>query len=282
MASFGENIFLCLIVSIFVTSGLIIFILSVSISVKTSQKTVDSNDKHPIGNLGEDAVLSCNYLTSTTQMVLASRVSITWEKEGLSEVVYQYDKGTVQLTGQSPRFKDRTQLFLDAIGKGNASLLVRTVRLSDEGVYYCSVSAPSGTGTAVVNFRVAAYSAPTFQLTNSTLTASALKWFPKPSVSWLDANGNIVNTSDTEFFSNSIGINQLMSSLQPIKRFEIYTCIIQNQLVKAVSTATVTDNSISSRTFFSFTTSAASPILQIRWHFLASTASFSVFVYQLT
>lgn len=116
---------------------------------------MDSNNKWPIGNLGEDVILSCKFKTSTNSGELTSQVSITWKKKGLSEVVYSYNKGAVQLTEQNPQFKDRTQLFSDAIGGGNASMLLRNVKMKDEGVYYCSVNAPSGSGTDSVNLRVA-------------------------------------------------------------------------------------------------------------------------------
>uniref|UniRef100_A0A3P8ZJV7 Ig-like domain-containing protein n=2 Tax=Esox lucius TaxID=8010 RepID=A0A3P8ZJV7_ESOLU len=263
MASLGQIIFWCLMVSIFVTAGLLVFILSVSFSVKgsqVSQDIVDSSDKWPIGNLGEDVILSCRFRTSTSDMELTSRVSIIWNMEGRSEVVYEYDKGTVQLTGQDPRFKKRTLLFSDAIGSGNASLLLRNVNLRDSGVYQCSVTAPRGSGTAIVNLRVAAYSAPTLELMNTTLTAVAARWFPKPNVTWLNANDTVLNKSITSFFNDSIGINKLISSLQ-VTQLGNYTCIIQNQLVKAVSLATITDNETSSRTSFSFVAAVAPRVL---------------------
>ncbi|XP_042162938.1 V-set domain-containing T-cell activation inhibitor 1 isoform X3 [Oncorhynchus tshawytscha] len=158
MASLGQIIFWGMIVMIFVAAGLIILILSVSFAVQGlggSQGTVDSNNKWPIGNLGEDVILSCKFKTSTNSGESTSQVSITWKKKGLSEVVYRYNKGAVQLTEQNPQFKDRTQLFSDAIGGGNASMLLRNVKMKDEGVYYCSVNAPSGSGTDSVNLRVA-------------------------------------------------------------------------------------------------------------------------------
>ncbi|CAB1347304.1 unnamed protein product [Coregonus sp. 'balchen'] len=239
------------------------------------------NNKWPIGNLGEDVILSCKFKTSTKSGELTSQVSITWKK-GLSEVVYNYDKGAVQLTDQNPQFKDRTQLFSDAIGGGNASLLLRNVKVKDEGVYYCSVNAPSGSGTASVNLRAAAFSAPKLKSVNTTLTAEAERWFPKPNVIWLDVNDNVLNESETSFFNNSAGITRFISSLQQITLYDSYTCIIQNHLVKAVSQATVKDTEISAMTFFSFPTAAAPPILQPQWHFQAATASVFLWIYQLT
>uniref|UniRef100_A0A8C7PT92 V-set domain containing T cell activation inhibitor 1 n=1 Tax=Oncorhynchus mykiss TaxID=8022 RepID=A0A8C7PT92_ONCMY len=229
--SFTPISFCSLIVSIFVTAGLIILILSVSFS--------GTIDKWPIGYLGEDVILSCKFKTSTNSRESTSQVSITWTKEGLSEVVYKYDKGAVQLTEQNPQFKNRTLLFSDAIGGGNASLLLRDIKVGDNGVYYCSVSTPSCSGNASVNLRAAAFSAPKFKRVNSTLTAEAERWFPKPNITWLDVNDNVLNESETSFFNNSAGITRFISSLQPIKLYGSYTCIIQNPLVKAISQATI-------------------------------------------
>ncbi|XP_021435665.1 V-set domain-containing T-cell activation inhibitor 1 [Oncorhynchus mykiss] len=285
MASLGQIIFWGMIVMIFVAAGLIILILSVSFAVQGlggSQATVDSNNKWPIGNLGEDVILSCKFKTSTNSRELTSQVSITWKKKGLSEVVYSYNKGAVQLTEQNPQFKDRTQLFSDAIGGGNASMLLRNVKMKDEGVYYCSVNAPSGSGTDSVNLRVAAFSAPKFKWVNTTLMAEGERWFPKPDVLWLDVNDNVLNESETSFFNNSAGITRFISSLQQITLNDSYTCIIQNHLVKAVSRATVKDIEISTRTFFSFSTAAAPPILLPQRHVLAATTSFFFWIYQLT
>ncbi|XP_041699350.1 V-set domain-containing T-cell activation inhibitor 1-like [Coregonus clupeaformis] len=242
MASLGQIIFWGLIVSIFVTAGLIILILSVSFSgqgLGGCKGTVDSIDKWPIGNLGEDVILSCKFKTSNNSRESTSQVSITWTKEGLSEVVYKYDKGAVQLTEQNPQFKNRTLLFSDAIVGGNASLLLRDVKVGDKGVYYCSVSTASCSGTASVHLRAAAFSDPKFKRVNSTLTAEAERWFPKPNVTWLDVNDNVLSKSETSFFNNSAGITRFISSLQPIELYDSYTCIIQNPLVKAVSQATV-------------------------------------------
>ncbi|XP_024264816.1 V-set domain-containing T-cell activation inhibitor 1 [Oncorhynchus tshawytscha] len=285
MASFGQIILWGLIVSIFVTAGLIILILSVSFSgqgLGGSKGTVDSIDKWPIGYLGEDVILSCKFKTSTNSRESTSQVSITWTKEGLSEVVYKYDKGAVQLAEQNPQFKNRTLLFSDAIGGGNASLFLRDVKVGDNGVYYCSVNTPSCSGTASVNLRAAAFSAPKFKRVNTTLTAEAERWFPKPNITWLDVNDNVLNESETSFFNNSAGITRFISSLQPIKLYGSYTCIIQNPLVKAISQATIKDTEISAKTFFSFNTSAAPPILLPQWHVLAATASVFLWIYQLT
>ncbi|KAI2660565.1 V-set domain-containing T-cell activation inhibitor 1 [Labeo rohita] len=250
MASIGQIIFGSMIFLIVVISGLIILILAIAFSV--SQGIVVSRSPSTVGNLAEDVVLDCRFL-SNSDNVQFSDVSITWLKDSLSGVVYEYKKKTPQLQSQNTQFKNRAELFSNALSMGNASLLLRNVKLEDEGVYRCSVSAPKVSGTASVNLRVAAFSAPTYTLrSNRSLFAQAHKWFPKPVVRWLSQSGELLKSS-TQFTNNSAGIIQVASVLEDgVKDEDTYTCLIQNSLVEAISEATVTANRVTERTYFVF------------------------------
>uniref|UniRef100_A0A8C1TQ69 V-set domain containing T cell activation inhibitor 1 n=1 Tax=Cyprinus carpio TaxID=7962 RepID=A0A8C1TQ69_CYPCA len=260
MASIGQIIFGSMIFLIVVISGLIIFILAIAFSV--SQGIVESRSPSTVGNLAEDVVLDCGFLSNSGNEQF-SDVSITWLKDALSGVVYEYKNKAAQLQGQNTQFQNRAQLFSDAISMGNASLLLRNVKLEDEGVYCCSVNAPKVSGTTSVNLRVAAFSAPTFtQRSDGSLFAQANKWFPQPEVSWLSQSGQLLNSS-TQFIKNTAGIMRVASVLEDtVKENDTYTCLIQNSLVKAISEATVSANvtnfqqNVTERTYFIF--SAAS------------------------
>ncbi|KAK2905156.1 hypothetical protein Q8A67_006955 [Cirrhinus molitorella] len=238
MASIGQIIFGSMVFLIVVISGLIILILAIAFSV--SQGIVNSRSPSTVGNLAEDVVLDCRFLSNSGNEQF-SDVSITWLKDSLSGVVYEYKKKEAQLQGQNTQFKNRAELFSNAISMGNASLLLRNVKLEDEGVYRCSVSAPKVSGTTSVNLRVAAFSAPTFtRQSNGTLFAQAHKWFPQPEVRWLNQTGQLLNSS-TKFTNNPAGTLQVASVLKvPVKDEDNYTCIIQNSLVTAISEANVT------------------------------------------
>lgn len=111
-----------------------------------------TNTPFPVGNLGQDVILDCKFQAKSSQA--HSGVSITWQKDGLSGVVYQYQNNAGHLQDQNPQFKNRVKLFPDEIPAGNASLLMRTVRMEDEGVYTCSVTANGVSGTASIHLRV--------------------------------------------------------------------------------------------------------------------------------
>lgn len=105
-----------------------------------------------MGNLGQDVILDCKFQTKTSQVF--SDVSITWQKKGLTGVVYQYQNNEDHLQEQNPQFKNKVTLFPDDIAKGNASLFMKSVSLEDEGVYSCSVTASGVTGTVSIDLRV--------------------------------------------------------------------------------------------------------------------------------
>ncbi|KAL7865739.1 hypothetical protein SRHO_G00109860 [Serrasalmus rhombeus] len=206
-------------------------------SFGASQGTVETSAPFPVGNLREDVVLECKFLTkSGTDR--SSDVFITWEKEGLTGLVYQYRNNAAQLQDQNTQFKDRAQLFTDAIAGGNASLLLRSVKMTDDGVYYCNVGAPGVWGRVRIDLRVSVYSAPTITKSNSGLRAEAPRWQATPNVTWVDQNGKQLNSS-TQFNSSSTGIVQVVSNLPgPLTAAEIYTCFIENFLIKSVSEVT--------------------------------------------
>lgn len=271
MASFGQIIFGTMVVLIIVFAGLIILILTIGFSA--SQGTVESSSPSIVGNLGQDEVIDCRFNTESSSG-LTEDVSISWLKDGLSGVVYEYKNKAAQLQMQNTQFKDRAHLFPDVISTGNASLLLRSVKLEDDGVYRCSVSAGKLSGTTSINLRVAGFTAPTFtQQTNTSLTAEAQRWFPQPEVTWLSQSGELLNSS-SQFSNNSAGITLVVSVLEfPVKVHDTYTCIIENSLVKAVSEATVTGNEVTGKTYFIFN-AASTTVLSLQLLFVVILINF--------
>lgn len=107
----------------------------------------------PVANLGWDHLLSCQIVD--TKETTYTKVSVTWEKTGMQGFVYRYLYGGPYLKDQNPQFQERTQLFPDALLRGNASLLLRSVRAEDGGVYTCTVDSPTGGGKVNIQLRTA-------------------------------------------------------------------------------------------------------------------------------
>ncbi|XP_059199364.1 V-set domain-containing T-cell activation inhibitor 1 [Centropristis striata] len=255
MATLGQIIFYSMIALIVLFAAAIILILSLSLSGSKSEVT--SSNAFPIANLGEDKLLSCLLNTATLSTRLQD-VSVTWWKEDLSGLVYKYQNGVPDLADQNSQFKGRTQLFPDSLGAGNASLMLRSVRSSDEGQYTCSISSSDGGGTVNIHLRTAAFTAPAFKFSNGVLAAEASRWFPKPSVTWSNFYGEVL-TGNTSFTAISGGIYSVVSTLLSVNVSDTYNCRIENDFVSAVSRAIPTGSGVSGSTYFMF--SAASSLL---------------------
>ncbi|XP_054643883.1 V-set domain-containing T-cell activation inhibitor 1 [Dunckerocampus dactyliophorus] len=253
MASLGQIIFYTMITLIIVFLSLIILILALTFSGSLS--VVQSLNRLPVANLGQDHVLSC-FLPTDGEQSTFKRVSVTWEKTSLSGVVFRYEDGAESNGDQDSQYSGRAELFTDAVVKGNASLLLRGVRRADEGEYTCGVSYSDGSGEVSIRLRTAAFTAPTFAFSDGALTAEASRWFPKPNVTWLDVDGNVLR-GNTDFQEKSAGMFRVVSTLQPVNDSGTYTCRIHNRLVTAHADATVTGSDISGKTRFTYDAASA-------------------------
>ncbi|XP_077436642.1 V-set domain-containing T-cell activation inhibitor 1 [Vanacampus margaritifer] len=256
MASLGQIIFYIMITLIVVFSAFIILILSLTLSGKLSM--VQSLNRLPVANLGKDHMLSC-FLPPDSEQITLQEVSVTWRKESLTGLVYRYEDGAESNGEQDSQYAGRVEIFSDVVVKGNASLLLRKVRRSDAGKYTCSLSHSGGSGKVNIILRTAAFTAPTFTLSDGVLTAEASRWFPKPNVTWLNADDNVLRGS-TDLQRSSAGIFRVVSTLQSVNLSDTYTCRIENELVVAHSDATVTtDIDVTKETYFTY--NAASDLL---------------------
>lgn len=115
--------------------------------------TVVTQNLFPVANLGQDELLSCQMVDDTETTF--TKVSVIWEKTGIQGFVYRYWYGAPYLENQNLEFRGRTQLFPDALLGGNASLLLRSVRAEDEGVYTCTTDSSTGGGKVNIHLRTA-------------------------------------------------------------------------------------------------------------------------------
>lgn len=94
------------------------------------------------GILTRDILLPCAFHASSNFNL--KNLIITWQRTDSLTVVYSFYSGTIHPEHQDKAFLDRTQLFLSEFTKGNASLKLERMLLSDVGNYTCFVTVDDG------------------------------------------------------------------------------------------------------------------------------------------
>ncbi|KAF3840899.1 hypothetical protein F7725_006761, partial [Dissostichus mawsoni] len=110
-------------------------------------------------------------------------VVIHWYKQQTPVHSYYYNKD--QFGHQNKHFSGRTCLFNSHIPHGNASLLLRRVKVQDKGRYKCYTSTRKGNQEMFVNLEVkAVIQSVIMEMTEETVTCSSYNIYPVPQVTW--------------------------------------------------------------------------------------------------
>uniref|UniRef100_A0AAY4ED18 Ig-like domain-containing protein n=1 Tax=Denticeps clupeoides TaxID=299321 RepID=A0AAY4ED18_9TELE len=143
--------------------------------------------------VGEDLILPC----SLKPNISAVDMSVEWSLADSDDVVHLYYYGVDNLRQQIPAYKQRTTLFREELKRGNASLKLSSVQISDGQKYRCFVV--SDTGNGVVSVQVVGET-----IYNGhgdgrvSLVCESTGWNPAPEVEWLDSEGKILPAEPTE------------------------------------------------------------------------------------
>ncbi|NXJ11729.1 HHLA2 protein, partial [Odontophorus gujanensis] len=145
------------------------------------------------GLFSKDVILPCPFPPGNDEVIY-------WKKE--NENVYSYYEQKDQLEDQHPNYRNRTHLFHENIHRGNASLKLSNVALTDEGHYHCYVGTEE-TRTEVyvtLHVQVLPHFALEYQKTDSAkmLKCYAFHTYSKPNVTWIRGNISIQETGREE------------------------------------------------------------------------------------
>ncbi|XP_041947832.1 uncharacterized protein LOC121708937 [Alosa sapidissima] len=123
----------------------------------------------------EDCVLPCRFLQGG--------MVIHWYKQQIPVHSYYYHKDQLRL--QNKHFSGRTHLFNAHIANGNASLMLRRVKVQDQGRYKCFTSTRKDSQETFVNLRVKALiSLVRMEMTNESVSCQSQHIYPAPEVWW--------------------------------------------------------------------------------------------------
>ncbi|KAI5104432.1 butyrophilin, subfamily 1, member A1 precursor [Silurus meridionalis] len=107
-----------------------------SVQLFGSQLRVFGPDDHLVAKAGKDLVLPCYIKPSTS----VDEMTVRWLKQETKHtLVHLYKDHEDRNEDQAQSYRKRTSLFKEELQKGNASLRLSDLRVSDEGEYMCFI-----------------------------------------------------------------------------------------------------------------------------------------------
>ncbi|XP_076219616.1 butyrophilin subfamily 3 member A2-like [Aptenodytes patagonicus] len=204
----------------------------------TGQYIIIPPDKPVTGVIGKGVILPCQLKVK----IIPERLSVQWIFTGNSKKNYvtTYDgKNTLNPVREDETYQGRTNFFQSEFNKGNVSLHLKNVMLSDKGKYTCSVFFENWYDEVVVDLDVAAKGDESSVFLDGHvgqgigLTCKSQGWFPEPKVVWLNSKGQTrkeaVTTQSTKTSSGFFDVVSSMN-LEPGSDKEVSCRVVNNRL----------------------------------------------------
>ncbi|XP_073683439.1 butyrophilin subfamily 1 member A1-like [Garra rufa] len=161
---------------------------------------------------GDDVILPCSVKPNIS--VVDMRVEWSRLDQKDSQLVHLYEDHEDRNTEQSQSYRRRTKLNQQELPKGNASLKLSSVKISDEGRYKCFIQSKFWYDDATVDFKVEVLgSTPVITVDGFDhsgglrLQCESEGWYPEPDLEWLDSEGVSLNSETTETHRNTDGFS---------------------------------------------------------------------------
>uniref|UniRef100_A0A672ZCC5 Ig-like domain-containing protein n=1 Tax=Sphaeramia orbicularis TaxID=375764 RepID=A0A672ZCC5_9TELE len=147
--------------------------------------------------LGADVVLPCHLEPADD---LTSK-SLEWGRLDLEPRFVHVRHSGQDLQNQNLGFKGRTSLSTEKLKRGDLSLTLSDVKLSDNGTYRCYMVSEDMESN--VQLLVGAASSPFITGIDRSggsvvLECTSSGWYPEPEVSWMDSEGHLVSAGPPE------------------------------------------------------------------------------------
>ncbi|XP_038587682.1 uncharacterized protein LOC119912525 isoform X1 [Micropterus salmoides] len=182
-----------------------------------------------VAMVGDDIILPC-YLEPA---VNAADLTVEWARPDLEpRFVHLRRDGVELLFEEHPSYLGRTSLSVNKLKRGDISLKLSKVKLSDAGTYRCLVPT-SGTDSGV-NLAVGSVSSPEIDISTVSkgvmLDCKSKGWYPEPEVFWLDGEGNLLSAGPTETVRGPDDLYTVSSRVTVEKRHSnSFTCRVQQK-----------------------------------------------------
>ncbi|KAI5624031.1 CD276 antigen precursor, partial [Silurus asotus] len=198
---------------------------------------------------GSDTILNCTF--SGAKDFTLSELSVFWQLADTQRSVHAYFDKQDRYVDQDERFANRTSLFPSELASGNASLLLRRIRVADEGSYSCFVKADTYGKDSMFMQVAAPYSKPavTWETDSNpkpgdvvALTCVAYGGYPEAQVLWQDGGGqNLTENVTISPVANEQGLFTIKSILTVVlEPNSTYSCRLTNPLLGDEGHASVT------------------------------------------
>uniref|UniRef100_A0A674G8E6 CD276 molecule n=1 Tax=Taeniopygia guttata TaxID=59729 RepID=A0A674G8E6_TAEGU len=198
---------------------------------------------------GQDATLLCSFSPEANFSV--AELSLIWQLTDTKRLVHGFSGGRDLLQDQGRGYANRTALFYDQLALGNVSLLLRRVRIADEGSFTCFVRVRDYDSAALTLQVAAPYSKPSVHLEPSkdlkpgdvaVVTCHTSGGYPEASVLWQDGRGaNLTANVTTWQVANEEGLFEVRSVLRVLLEPGVtYSCLVLNTALRQHGHASVT------------------------------------------
>ncbi|XP_047675800.1 butyrophilin subfamily 1 member A1-like [Tachysurus fulvidraco] len=181
---------------------------------------------------GEDLVLPCFIKPNTNAMDM----TVEWLRVDTGFLlVHSYKDRGDKNKDQVQSYRGRTSLFKEELQKGNASLKLSDLRVSDEGKYKCHVEDKTWYNDITVHVIIEVLGSHPLMMMESfdnfggiNLVCESRGWKPEPDVLWLDREGVSLTAEDTQIHRDTEGFS-VKSHITVYSDSNQFYCRLQQQ-----------------------------------------------------
>ncbi|XP_062043155.1 butyrophilin subfamily 1 member A1-like [Lepus europaeus] len=177
--------------------------------------TVSGPSEPIVAMLGTETVLPCHVVPPMN----VETMELRWFRSQYSEVVYAYRDGMEQVAEQLVDFKGRAELVKDYISEGKVAVRIRSLRVSDNGMYKCFFKRDKDFEEATLELKIISLgSGPHILMVGPEdegirLMCTGKGWFPQPEIQWKGEGGEKLPSLSEDETQDDDGLFQIEASI---------------------------------------------------------------------